>query len=74
MIASALSYPDAVPALAGLWDMDEATRDDLLLRAVAQAHTYHFERNTAYRATVAARGIGPRIGPEEMPRVLRNTS
>ena len=45
--------------LADFWTMDEAAREDLLLRGIAAAHAHHFERNTAYRNTVAAHGVGP---------------
>ena len=62
------------PFLADFWRMDEAAREKALLEAIAAAHSYHFERNTAYRATVATRGIGPIAGPGDMPRLLRTTS
>lgn len=54
--------------------MDESAREESLLQNVAECHAYHYERNTAYRATVAARGVDPRITPGEMPRLLRTTS
>jgi hypothetical protein len=54
--------------------MDEASREGLLLRGIVAAHTYHFERNTAYRNTVAAHGVGPWAPPADMPRLLRATS
>ncbi len=62
------------PALADFWAMDEATRIHTLLERVKAAHAYHYERNTAYRSTVAARGIGPETRANEMPRLLRTTS
>jgi hypothetical protein len=64
----------AAPALADFWSMDETEREDLLLRGIAAAHTYHFEHNTAYRNTVAPRGVGPWVPPDEMSRLLRTTS
>ena len=54
--------------------MNEAAREDLLLRGIAAAHTYHFEHNTAYRNIVAPRGVGPWVPPDEMSRLLRTTS
>lgn len=62
------------PALADFWTMDQAARDRLLLEGIAAAHAYHYERNTAYRSTVAVRGIGLSVGPPELPRLLRATS
>ena len=64
----------AAPLLADFWDFDEAAREDLLLRGIAASHAYHFERNTAYRNTVAAHDIGPRAAAEDMSRLLRSTS
>ena len=66
--------PAAAPALADFWNMDEAARDDLLLQGIAATHAYHFERNTAYRNTVAAHGVGPWAPPSELHRLLRSTS
>jgi hypothetical protein len=60
--------------LADFWTMNEAAREDLLLREIAAAHAHHFERNTAYRNTVAAHGVGPWAPPAEMHRLLRTTS
>jgi len=71
--ASARS-PEAGPALADFWSMGEAEREESLLRNITAAHAYHFERNTAYRNTVAARGVGPRARSAELPRLLRATS
>jgi hypothetical protein len=62
------------PALADFWSIPEAERQELLLRGILNAHNYHYERNTAYRNTVAARGVGPRVTPAELPRLLRTTS
>ncbi len=45
-----------------------------MLRGITESHAYHFERNTAYRNTVAARGVGPWVGAAELPRLLRATS
>jgi hypothetical protein len=42
-----------------------------LLDAIVAAHQHHFERNAAYRRTVAARGVGPRLDPRDLARILR---
>ena len=63
-----------MPALADFWSMGEAEREESLLRGITESHAYHFERNTAYRNTVAARGVGPWVHPDELPRLLRATS
>ncbi len=62
------------PALADFWTFGEAEREDVLLRSITEAHAYHYECNTAYRNTVAPRGIGPRVRSAELPRLLRATS
>jgi hypothetical protein len=64
----------SAPALADFWTLGEAEREDALLRGITDTHAYHFERNTAYRNTVAARGVGLWVGSAELPRLLRATS
>jgi hypothetical protein len=64
----------ASPGLADFWDMAPASREQLLVEAIAAAHTHHFENNTAYRTSMAARDVGMCVQPEEMPRLLRPTS
>ena len=71
---SSIFSPGEVPALADFWSLAEAEREELLLRGITRVHAYHFERNTAYRNTVAARGVGLRVGSAELPRMLRATS
>lgn len=46
-------------------------RIELLLDAIGQQHRYHFERNAAYRQTVAARGVGPQLDGADLARLLR---
>lgn len=70
----AVDRPAPMPALAEFWSMDRASRDKVLLDGIAAAHAYHFVHNTAYRNTVAARGVGCDLQPSEMPRLLRTTS
>jgi hypothetical protein len=72
--ASYLPSLTMAPALADFWTMDQAARERLLLEGIATAHAYHYERNTAYRSTVAVRGIGLSVRPPELPRLLRTTS
>jgi Acyl-protein synthetase, LuxE len=66
--------PGRVLALADFWSLAETERDEVLEQGVIAAHAYHFERNTAYRNTVAAHGVGPCVCAEEFPRILRATS
>jgi hypothetical protein len=61
-------------ALADFWSIPEASREDLLLGGILAAHCRHYALNTAYRNTVAARGVGPRAQTDELPRLLRATS
>jgi hypothetical protein len=60
--------------LDAFWSMSVAQRESILLSAIAEVHALHYERNTAYRRTVSARGIGPRINRNHLPRLLRPTS
>lgn len=60
--------------LSAFWSMPVAQRESTLLSAIAGVHAYHYERNAAYRRTVSARGIGPDIGQEHLPRLLRPTA
>ncbi len=46
-------------------------RSQILLRLTAEAHRYHFERNTAYRRTVMARGVTADFNPPDLERLLR---
>jgi hypothetical protein len=39
--------------------------------AIIAAHQHHFERNAAYRRTVSARGVGARLDPRDLARILR---
>lgn len=62
------------PALADFWDIAEPERDKLVLDGVLAAHAWHYQRNTAYRTVVAARGVGPRAAADDLPRLLRPAS
>lgn len=48
-----------------------AQRSAILLKAIEAQHAFHFERNTAYRQTVKARGVGPRLDFTQLARLLR---
>jgi hypothetical protein len=37
------------------WDMAPAQRKPVLLKAISEAHTWHYERNPAYRRLVRSR-------------------
>jgi len=60
-----------MPALSDFYHLPPAERDRELLEAIQAAHAWHYARNSAYRATVAARGVGPTVAPEQLPRLLR---
>lgn len=60
--------------LNAFWSMSIAQRESLLLSAIAEVHAQHYERNAAYRRTVSARGLGPRINQDHLPRLLRPTA
>ena len=47
--------------LTDFWGMEPLTRQKILSEAIAEVHTWQYERNQAYRHTVSARGVGPVI-------------
>lgn len=55
-------------------DRAPAERSSVLARAIAEAHGRHFQANAAYRACVAARGVGERVEPQHFARLLRPAS
>jgi hypothetical protein len=54
-------YPLGNYGLADFWPMTPARRESILLEAIASTHAWHYERNRAYRQTVAARGVGATV-------------
>jgi len=62
------------PALADFWDIAEPERERLVLDGILSAHAWHYQRNTAYRTVVSARGVGPRATPQDLPLLLRPAS
>ncbi len=54
-------YPLDDYGLVDFWPMTPDQRESILLGAIACAHAWHYERNRAYRQTVAARGVGPTV-------------
>jgi hypothetical protein len=70
--------------LADFWAMTRAQRESILLEAIARTHAWHYERNRAYRRTVAARGVAatvegamehsPGVRSELLPRLIRPTA
>jgi hypothetical protein len=46
------------PALSDFWAMPPNQRELILLDAIAETHTWHYERNQAYQRLVQSRGIG----------------
>jgi len=63
-----------------LWSTPPEVRQSILLRAVASAHAWHYQRNAAYRHAVSARGVGPPFDPASkqthalLSRLLRPTA
>ena len=49
-------------------------RSNVLLDEIISTHTYHFEKNAAYRNLVSAKGIGPTISEKDLSRILRPTA
>ena len=60
--------------LADFWAMPPVQRESILLEAIAESHAWHYQRNQAYRHTVAARGVGTTVGPSDLDRLLRPTA
>jgi hypothetical protein len=73
-------HPLPSAELKDFWSMAAERRETLLLEAIACAHEWHYQRNAAYRQTVAARGVGATVnlggarGHELLPRLLRPTA
>lgn len=63
-----------MPALPEFYALSTEARQVLLLEAIVEQHSWHYARNGAYRRHCDSRGIGPRIGPAELVRVLRPTA
>jgi hypothetical protein len=53
--------------LADFWAMSPAQRETSLLKAIAATHTWHYQRNQAYRQAVTARGVGATFEPTSSP-------
>ncbi len=51
----------AKPALTDFWAMPPAEREPILLKNIAAMHTWHYERNPAYRRLVESRGVGAEL-------------
>jgi len=49
-------------------------RSNALLSAIISTHSYHFERNAAYRNQVSAKGIKETITEKDLSRILRPTA
>ncbi len=60
--------------LEDFWTMSLTERESILLDAIVETHAWHYQRNNAYRHIVAARGVGPTVRKEELPRLLRPTA
>jgi hypothetical protein len=62
------------PDLDAFLALSAAQRGPLLVRAILDAHRYHFARNAAYRRTVSARGAGGATGADGLHLLLRPAS
>lgn len=57
--------------LSAFYSMRPDARDRLLLEAIQASHRWHYARNRAYRTTLAARGVGADVRPEQLHLLLR---
>lgn len=64
----------SLPPLTEFWSMPATRRGTLLLTAIAEAHAWHYPRNVAYRRMAESRGVGARLEPPDLARVLRPTA
>ena len=62
---------DCPPALERFYSLPPQERKGFLEEAICRVHTYHYERNVAYRRTMLGRGVGPQITVRQFPRLLR---
>jgi hypothetical protein len=62
-----------VDAIESFYPLAPAERKEALEAAILKAHTYHFERNTAYRRTLVGRGVGLQLSPVDFTsgRIVR---
>lgn len=64
--------------LQDFWDMEPAVRQEVLLAGIGHVHAWHYERNSAYRGSVSARGLGATLDAKpraaELSRLLRPTA
>lgn len=60
--------------LEDFWDIPPLKRGALLKEAIRESHVWHYERNVAYRQTVAAHGVGAHTLPENLSLLLRPTA
>jgi hypothetical protein len=60
--------------LGDFWTMSPTERESILLNAITETHAWHFQHNPAYRYIVAARGVGPKVDKQDLPRLLRPTA
>ena len=69
--AQELGYNRPMPTLSEFYSIHPDKRDEILLDAILESHAWHYARNSAYRATVAARGVESKVRPAQLPRLLR---
>lgn len=60
-----------LPDLEAFFTLSPTERGRLLDQGIREAHGRHFQRNSAYRRVVAARGVGATVGRDGFQRLLR---
>ena len=60
--------------IADFWTMPPVEREPILLKAIAETHAWHYERNPAYRRLVASHGVGPRLNGQDPADLWREPS
>lgn len=65
--ASELTRLPASYSLSEFWSLLRDERDCTLVDAILRTHTWHYEKNRAYRSAVSAMGVGPGAGAADLP-------
>ena len=56
------------------WEMSPEERRERLENIIQQSHSWHYQRNSAYRRILSARGVGQEVSPSDFDLVLRPTA
>jgi len=60
--------------LEDFWELSIEDRNNVLEQAIFKVHAWHYTRNSAYRHTLEARGVGGTITSSDLPLILRPTA